>query len=545
MKDATNDIQTVRMWETSYPAANWGLACGAASGVIVIDVDQKAGGFASFDAFCTEHGIDLRSTLTATTGGGGRHYFLRAPSEPVGNRVNWLPGVDVRADGGHVILPPGRHISGGTYRWDNPTAEPLNAPLAIVESIRGRSTSGGLDDAAGMLDGIPEGQRDETLFRWACRLRRQHASDTDGGRAVVTTLVLEAARKSGFPERDALAKVEQAFKQDHSDSEPSWRGDPHERLVLGGAFVLDEPEQIPAVWGHDEFVLWAEGEGLMLAGHQGLGKTTIAQQLVLSRVGVRDESFLGYPVSSSTGRVLYLAMDRPRQAARSFRRMVAEVDRASLDQRLVVWRGPLPLDPTKKGAFIEWVREVVPDVDTLVVDSVKDLAPGLVDDTVASSLNSAWQSVIADGIELLLLHHERKAASDSRRTPALDNIYGSTWLTSGLGSVLALAGDPGSDQVTLHHVKQPGDTVGPLDVHHDHRAGLTTLLDGARLTVEEAIALNGTATVSTVASMTGLSEKTVRRRLKEMTDAGYVTRDHGVHTASGRTEDQYTIVRDA
>lgn len=222
VKDATADPEVVRRWMTAYPETNWGLACGAASGVLVIDIDTKHDGFASWQSFADEHGIDLRATLTATSGGGGRHYFLTY-TEGVRSRSAWLPGVDVRSDGGYVVLPPGRHVSGGRYRWDNLGAEVLEAPVSVVESIRSSSTTGSdrdaLRDSASILDGIPEGQRDDTLFRWACRLRRQHASDADGGLAVVRALILEAARRSGFPERDALAKVAQAFKQDHSEDE--------------------------------------------------------------------------------------------------------------------------------------------------------------------------------------------------------------------------------------------------------------------------------------------------------------------------------------
>lgn len=545
VNDATNDQAQIDVWLSTYgDSANWGLACGSVSGVFVIDVDAKHGGFESLD----EYG-EMPETLRAISGGGGRHYFFEYPSDglPLGNRVRWLPGVDVRSDGGYVVLPPGRHVSGGRYHWQDDGTTAVDPPLNLLESIRSGSTSQGpdgrLDDSASILDGVPEGQRDDVLFRWACRLRRQLEGDADGGRAAITTLILEAARRSEFPERDALAKVDQAFKQDHTDTDPSWRGIQYDRLVEGGTFVLDEPEQIPAIWGQGDDVLWAEGEGLMIAGHQGLGKTTIAQQLVLARIGIKPETFLELPVSSSSGRVLYLAMDRPRQAARSFRRMVREEDRLVMDQRLMVWRGPLPGDPLVKSHLINWVREVCPDADTLVVDSVKDLAPGVSDDAVGSALNSAWQSVIADGIDILLLHHGRKAKDDSKRGYELDTVFGSTWLTSGLGSVITLTGEPGSDEVTLHHVKQPAETVGPLDVRHEHHAGQTILTNGVRLTVEEALALTGSSSVSELAATTGLSEKTVRRRVKAMEEQGLVTRSRGAFTGTGRTQDVIELVR--
>ena len=61
---------------------------------------------------------------------------------------------------------------------------------------------------------------------------------------------------------------------------------------------------IPALWGIGEPVLWAAGEPLMIVGHQGVGKTTIAQQLALHRLGLRHGGFLGLPVEQDPRPVL-------------------------------------------------------------------------------------------------------------------------------------------------------------------------------------------------------------------------------------------------
>ena len=101
-----------------------------------------------------------------------------------------------------------------------------------------------------------------------------------------------------------------------------------ERLVTGGT-VFDEPDQVAAVWGVGNYVLRAAGQGTMIASQQGLGKTTVAQQMVLHRIGVRTGGFLGYPVTpvGDGEAVLYLAADRPTQAMGSFRRMVVPESR--------------------------------------------------------------------------------------------------------------------------------------------------------------------------------------------------------------------------
>lgn len=316
-------------------------------------------------------------------------------------------------------------------------------------------------------------------------------------------------------------------------------------MVLGGDFILDQPDEVPAVWGKGGKVLWPKGEGLMINGHQGTGKTTLAQQLVLHRLGLRSGDLLDLPVELTGGRVLYLAMDRPAQAARSMRRMVSWADREVLNDRLVVWRGPLPLSPlVNTRGLADVVQAVCPDVDTVVVDSVKDLAPGISSDEVGAGLNLAWQELIARGVELLLLHHERKAQQGFKRAHSLDDVYGSTWLTSGLGSVLALDGAPGDLVMTVHHLKQPVDVVGPLTIRHDHQTGTTTSVQTMGL--DELLRVRGEegVTAEEVATLVYGREpdsdtQTIRRQLNARVKKDELEKVPGVLRADGRDPDRW------
>lgn len=228
LKDATSDLDQLRAWYQANPHVNWGLATGAVSGVFVVDIDQSKGGYDSFDEFEQRYSDEpIPPTLRANTGGGGQHIFFDYPGTHVGNRVNWLPGVDIRGDGGYVILPPGNHVSGRLYSWRNWGSKTLSAPGYLLRAVAGGGGGGGsgvpLASSDELLAGIEEGSRDDMIFRAACRWRRQLGNN----RAAVTLLVLEAARASNppFPENEALAKVEQAFKQDHSDNDIFTDGD--------------------------------------------------------------------------------------------------------------------------------------------------------------------------------------------------------------------------------------------------------------------------------------------------------------------------------
>lgn len=312
-----------------------------------------------------------------------------------------------------------------------------------------------------------------------------------------------------------------------------------DRFMPGGSFILDTDPDPQPVWGRGGEVLWAEGEALTIVGGQGVGKTTLAQQIALGRCGIDGYAMvLDYPVEPGVSRTLYLAMDRPKQAARSFRRMVGEAHREALDERLLVWEGPPILDIAKQPrTLVEYARAA--GASTIVVDSIKDAAIGLSDDEVGAGWNRARQMVLREGVEMIELHHNRKAVSGAGKTsPSIDDVYGSTWITSGAGSVVLLAGSPGDPVVSMHHLKQPADEVGPLKVVHDHDLGRSSIWHAADILVVVAAMTMGATAVDVARALfetdqpSPAEREKARRRLEKKTSEGllYVV-DEGDKTA--------------
>lgn len=247
------------------------------------------------------------------------------------------------------------------------------------------------------------------------------------------------------------------------------------RLQSGAAFVLDESAELEPLWGTGEEVLWARGESLLLCGPTGVGKTTLATQLVKGLLGLSN-SVLGLPVTPADRPVLYLALDRPKQARRAMRRLFSENDRGVLEDRLRVWEGPLSQDLGKSpSCLVQGALRV--GVGVVVIDSLKDAAVRLAEDEPGGNLNRAIQLCLAEGIEVMGLHHQRKGQNGSKPTK-LEDVYGSTWITAGAGSVLLLWGAAGDPVVEMSHLKQPAAPVGPLKIEHDHHAGISTVLRG-------------------------------------------------------------------
>ncbi len=261
---------------------------------------------------------------------------------------------------------------------------------------------------------------------------------------------------------------------EHQQHEKSRSGDTDtgSRFINGAAFILDIPEDTPAIWGEGDQVLWAEGEALLIAGPAGVGKTTVAQQVLLAAIGVRAHA-LGLAVRPAN-KVLYLASDRPPQAARSLRRMVGPEHRELLSEHLVIWKGPPPRDFVKDPDILLRLCQQA-GADMVCLDSLKDMAGELASEEGGQGINSAIQRTLVEGIQVIGLHHHRKrSGTDGGKEPStLDELYGSTWITAGAGSVISLWGAAGDPIVSFKHLKQPAGECGPWRLKHDHAAGST------------------------------------------------------------------------
>lgn len=246
-----------------------------------------------------------------------------------------------------------------------------------------------------------------------------------------------------------------------------------EKLFISGAdFLLTGSQDEAPLWGGGDVHLWAPGESLMLVGPPGVGKSTMAHLLVFGRLGLLD-STLAWAVEPDDKKVLYLAMDRPRQIARAMYRLVQPEHMNVLAERLIVRNGPLPVDLLKQP---EWLVEqaLAAGAGTVVVDSIKDVLPGFEAEDVGQ-YNRARQLCLAAGIEWLELHHNRKANGTNKEPNTLDDVYGGRWLTAGAGSVMSLFGESGDTVISLKQLKTPAGEFFPRKVLLDKEHGLMSV----------------------------------------------------------------------
>lgn len=168
---ATDDPVQIRNWITANPNTNLGFATGKRSGVAVLDVDAGHGGLESLAELEKELG-PLPRTVTAKTGGGGRHYYFKYPNTDLGNRAGFKKGLDIRGDNGFVVAPPSVHKSGRRYEWLQGLGvhevDFAEFPPKLLELLQKPKKTVPMSSAA---ESIYEGSRNDSVFRYGCSLR--------------------------------------------------------------------------------------------------------------------------------------------------------------------------------------------------------------------------------------------------------------------------------------------------------------------------------------------------------------------------------------
>lgn len=186
-KAATREAVQVTKWWSDHPSHNIGVPTGKVNGFFVLDIDVGKKGDETLDNLQRKYGR-LPSTVTANTGGGGNHYFFKYPSEGIANSAGTIgSGVDIRGDGGYVVVAPSDHISGKKYSWQNERKLDLSLIVEAPEWLTSkRRNSPSLLPTTNLAESIPEGQRNTTLVSLAGVMRRRAMTEQE----VLSTLVM-------------------------------------------------------------------------------------------------------------------------------------------------------------------------------------------------------------------------------------------------------------------------------------------------------------------------------------------------------------------
>lgn len=233
---STDPADVERRWRRAHDS-NIGVATGPVSGFWVLDLDGPEA-LEALRVLEQRHGA-LPATVTQLTGKGEHRLFAWA--EGIRNRAKiGKVGIDIRGDGGYIVVAPSIHPSGRAYAWapglgpgDVPLAEapawllelarpsapePSPAPAAVRHRAReGRASAYGeaaLSRACREIAAAPQGRRDDSVYDGACSIGRLVA-----GEEIEADYAREALISAGsvhVPSAFTMAalqdKVDRAFK---------------------------------------------------------------------------------------------------------------------------------------------------------------------------------------------------------------------------------------------------------------------------------------------------------------------------------------------
>jgi predicted nucleic acid-binding Zn ribbon protein len=268
-----------------------------------------------------QHVPHWRDGVVVETGSGGLHVYFLASHPVTTGVVRWG---EVRGQGALCVLPPSRHPeTGRSYRWLS--EQWTNLPQFEPSSVPGYGGRAENDhqaeplDVASVLAGVPLGQRNQALFRLACKLR-------GAGIPIewTTRLVAEAASNcippwgSSPDEEPAERLAERVYSRYQPNptlvvgSTPplaTGNGHHHSLITANNESESDEPEAVdvstlpePPRRGWLVPDLVPEGTVSCWYGDDGTGKSILAQTLAICIAS--GQPFLDRPVQQ--GVVLYV-----------------------------------------------------------------------------------------------------------------------------------------------------------------------------------------------------------------------------------------------
>lgn len=265
---ATTALEQLEAWASQWPDCNWGATTGRGSDLLVLDVDGPEGEVALMEHEARGH--VLPNTLTATSGR-GRHYYFKWPEgHRIRNSTGALgSGLDIRGDGGYIVIPPSIHPRGVPYEYIDSGKPIAIAPQWLVALLTAEAPA-----ITKPVGAIGEGTRNGTLTSQAGAMRRKGMTPS-----AIEAALLEQNRscKPPLPEQEVRAIAASVARY-----EPLKARRP-DLLCLADV----QPETVDWLW--EPYI--PRKMLTLLSGDPGVGKTALAMAMAarLTRgVGMDD-----------------------------------------------------------------------------------------------------------------------------------------------------------------------------------------------------------------------------------------------------------------
>lgn len=444
-KDATTDKEQIEKWWKRNPNANIGIATGQMSGGLVVvdmDVDKEKDkdGYHTFVKWCDENYLILPDSWLSITGRGGYHLIYKS-SFPVPTKIGWLNDVDIRADGGYIVAPPSIHPNGTKYEWEQApedydliTDDDIDVEFIFNSIIASDKTD--RSEPLKVPEEIPEGHRDDFMFKLACKYQAMGMSDTEMEAAL--KVANQERCKPPLSDRQIQQKLKQAQKYkkgevinaEDSSAVVAKRKTYNKTHRAIEESITENDLAMPTLEGFEEREKeWLitgyipKGAVTLLCSDGGIGKTTLwcdtLAAFTTGRTTIFDKA-LEIPFHCGTKHtVMYFSKEDPTEEILKRKLREAGADQSKIrcfgldDERLSkIWYGSLLLE--------KLIEKYQPDI--VVFDTLQAFLPDGVDMAKRKDMRDALNPLNALGAQFgtafLLVMHTNKSANSGRQRMA-------------------------------------------------------------------------------------------------------------------------------
>ncbi len=542
------DETQIKQWWKKYPYAAIALATGKISNLIVLDVDIEEGKKYIKDK-------DIAPTPCVKTKR-GEHYYFKHPGFPVQNFVK-RKGLDLRGDGGYVVLPPSKHPSGLRYEWIlSPEEELAHPPGWLLELITKKEPGKKLPETelSKLLDGVITGKRHDT----ATRLAGHYIGKGLASNEVIKLLKLwNDKNKPPLPENELTRMVEDFSlarkKKEKEKKKPiSYQEGVEQGIQEALESVIDgqelkEKKFEPGQFWISDGLIPKKGVGV-LASYKGRGKTSLALMAALQLSKGNCKFLNTFEIKESPQKILYWYGENQPEEIQAIRNLQEESINLNLTK---AQRRILSLMPREKLDFVRdkqidivkgTIKELNPDI--IIIDTLGWFLPGkkLNDSQTYFYLYDVLKEIKEDCFWLLITHNRKRSRDDIADEP-VHKIAGSGALSNNAVSVIMI--DRFTDKRSILYSKisfilTRGKPVEPVNTFFNEQTRCLDVLAGeagkmpAVASPEDIRDLIKTAypkgvfpkdIISLAMKVYKLNEKTIYNLLRKAKDKGLISQE--------------------
>lgn len=448
--------EQVIKWWTKYPKANIGGVTGEISGIICLDQDVSKD--ENKMPILDEFGNPLKRgdisgffpTLSTTTWSGGKHMIYKFV-EGVRNLTEFRELVDLRGEGGYMVLPPSI-VNGKEYEWNDDWKEAIDTLIPFqIDLLPNNDHEFSPKSNFKDFVSVSHGSRNDRMHKLACSLYARGASNEEV--AFITTEINKTYKPpigemrgdnpnelenivnsaKNFISKSNYQKIQKINKEDF-------------KLVPWGEFeALKFPEN---PWRVEKLI--PESGITILAAPSGARKSWVILDMI--RDIAKGDPFLGM-FKTKKCNVMYVEQETPQE----------EIQRRGKQLRfpregihIVSSKGePLNLNNDDSVRHLSDLVKLN-NISVVVIDTLRSVSGGLKEEKAEEvrAFFNRYKPMAEQGVSVIFLDHTRKPKQfENRSKPAMEQILGSQDKIASATNVLMLGPTSEEDIFSLHQMK--------------------------------------------------------------------------------------------